>query len=223
MEFSLYLKRKNTPLPLLIAEAGHPLPDQIIGLLAVTLDQFGLVVFREDLAQQGEPVLQRFDAVIVPLVGGDGHSGKTRLGELLAQLGAGGAVKHHVRVQGHQLLDVDLRAGDEAGLSIENLRVELAQQAVFRGAHAGVGHAHDLLGGVKEHRQHRGQGQDVAHHDALNVPGHLHRVVVVVHDGNGVALLALLPAGGGGLGRLAAPDQGQDQGQGQQETYASFP
>ena len=108
----------------------------------------------------------------------------------------------HIGPQLEKLLGVDGGAVDEACLGVQNFGVELAQQAVFGGVHAGAGHAHDLVGGVKKYGKDAGQGQNVADHDALDLFGKLHGEARLVGDG----ALVFLRRGCGAAG-------GQQQGQ----------
>ena len=127
-------------------------------------------------------MVQGLDGVIVPLVDGDGQRSQTGSAELFTELGIGGGVEDHVGVELHQLLDIDVRAVNIAGLGLEDLRIELAEQTALCGKHAGGRHADDLLRGVKEHGQNGGQRIDVADGDALDVIGHGDLVAVVVND-----------------------------------------
>ena len=209
-----------------VREILHPGLDHVIGPVGVVLHKFGLVVAGEELAQQADPMVQGLDGVVIPLVDADGHGGEARAAELISQLGAGGVVEHNVRLQLHELLYIDLGAVDEAGLHVQDLRVQLAQQAVLgggeaqqavlRGGEAGLGHTHDLACGVEEHRQHTGQGQDITYDDAVDLVGDLHLDVVVVDDDVGVGACL-------GLGRATRTGaEQQTEGQNQTEQLYSI-
>ena len=146
------------------------------------------VILRENLREEVYPVVERLDAVVLPLIGRHRNRAEARSRELFAERGVRRAVEYHIGRELHELLGVDVRAVHVAGLGVQNFGIQLREKAILRGRHARRRDADQLFRRVEEHAQNRRQRQDVAHGDALCVFGDLHDVVVVVGDGDEVRL-----------------------------------
>ena len=179
------LEQEEDALPLILGDILRLLLDHVVDPGAVFGDLLVLPGGGEDLAQQADPLIIGADGVVVPLRGGHAHRGETCVVQLLLDLLVGSGVDDQVRLHGSQRLNVHIIPVQDIRAGVQDLRIELGEDAVLRGVHADRRDGLEGLRGIQEDGQDRRNGVDVQDHDVLRVRGDCDCAVRVVGDGDG--------------------------------------
>ena len=172
---------------LIVRDVGRALTDELFNGAGL-LEGLGRVLLRrEGLIEELNPVRVSLNHVVVPLGSAHGQGGQARGLEALDEAFVARVDEHHVGLEGHEGLEVDLGTPHDAHVDVFDLGVKLTQEALLRCGHARRVHGHKPVAAAEVDAGDRGIGEDVGHGHAHDGVGHVDDAVEMVGDGAGKA------------------------------------